>query len=123
MKKIKFLALLLVSTLTSYAQDNWQTYNTGFADVSGIIHAPAPDTLFIHRTDGSLLRSFNGGGGRAVQVVPRPARHHGADPADRDRRDARPRVAGSTIYRHLHDRHDRTGRYYRAQLHPAGGFY
>jgi photosystem II stability/assembly factor-like uncharacterized protein len=62
MKKTIFLALAVVTTLTSYAQqDNWQTYNTGFADVSGIIHAPAPDTLFIHRTDGSLLRSFNGG--------------------------------------------------------------
>ena len=62
MKKIIALALIIVSTLTSYAQqDNWQTYNTGFTDVSGIIHAPAKDTLFIHRTDGSLLRSFNGG--------------------------------------------------------------
>lgn len=63
MKKIIYISICQFLSLMFLAQsaDTWQTLNTKFTDVSGIIHAPAKDTLFIHRTDGSLLRSFNGG--------------------------------------------------------------
>ena len=42
-----------------------------------------------------------------------PADHHGADSADRDRRDARPCPARRAIHRDLDDRHDCTRRYHR----------
>lgn len=63
MKQLLLTTIVVLNVAISYAQqDVWQTLPTHFSDVSGIIHAPAKDTLFIHRTDGSLLRSFNGGG-------------------------------------------------------------
>jgi photosystem II stability/assembly factor-like uncharacterized protein len=62
MNKILLIIALAISSLTAIAQqDNWQIINTKFNDVSGVLHAPAKDTVFIHRIDGSLLRSFNGG--------------------------------------------------------------
>ena len=58
----------------------------------------------------------------AVPLVRGAARDHGADPAHRDRRDARPRAARRAVHGDLDDRHDRARRHHRAQLDPAGRF-
>lgn len=64
MKKyiITFFALLTsFFGISQKASDNWIKIQTKYSDMSGVIHAPSKDSLFIHRMDGSLLRSFNGG--------------------------------------------------------------
>ena len=59
-------------------------------------------------------------GRRAVRLVRRAARDHGADPAHHHRRDAGARAARRAVHRHVDDRHDRARRHHRAQLDPAG---
>ncbi len=64
MTKIIFIVLLITANTLLVAQnqtDTWKTLNTHYTDMSGIIQAPAQDTVFIHRMDGALIRSFNGG--------------------------------------------------------------
>ena len=62
-------------------------------------------------------------GGRAVPLLRRAARDHGADPAHDHRRDAGACAARRAVHRHLDDRHDRARRHHRAQLDPAGGLH
>jgi len=62
-------------------------------------------------------------GSSAVPLLSHALDHHGADPADPCRRDARARPAGRSVHRHLDDRHDRPGRHHHAQLDPAGGLH
>ena len=61
--------------------------------------------------------------GRPVRLVPHAADHHGTDPADHHRRDARSCAARRAVHGDQHDRHDRAGRDHRAQLDPAGGLH
>ena len=62
-------------------------------------------------------------GGGPVRLVSHAADHHGADPADHHRRDARSCAARRAVHGDQHDRHDRAGRDHRAQLDPAGGLH
>lgn len=57
-----FIFLVLnIFLFSSKAQtDVWKTIQTNYSDMSGVIYTPAKDTVFIHRIDGVLLRSFNG---------------------------------------------------------------
>ncbi len=59
-------------------------------------------------------------GGRPVRLVRDAARHHGADPADDHRRDARPRAARRAVHGDVDDRDDRARGHHRPQLDPAG---
>lgn len=63
MNKYIYIAIILsVNTLlVAQNQDVWKTLNTHYADMSGVIHVPSKDSLFVHRMDGSLIRSFDGG--------------------------------------------------------------